>query len=146
MTRERMVLIGMLVLTVALAGCVEVVLGTVTQMGVFDSCEQMQPRFTGADVRIADWAFTDTNQIAVSVQAVNDVTVTEVRLSREQGDAWTWSGNQQLSSHETATVTLQGSDISSGDCLVGDVEIKYHTEQRDDLIAHGEGTLQGKAP
>lgn len=141
----RIVVAGMLLLTVALAGCAGVFRST-SEIGVNDACQQTTPRFVGQDVTVDDWQYTGTNSIKMTLHADTNVTVTKVTLDWEDSDAWTWTGRKQVATGEIGTVALQGNGAFPGGCRSGSVTITYDSPQITGAMATGQGLLQGKAP
>lgn len=126
-----------------------VVVGAIMQMGVLNPCSSQQPRFTGQDVTLNDWAFTGTNDLQLVVEpSANDVTLGRVTVDPENGAKSNWTGSQAINQGDTFTadVTLSGNPVSSGSCLRADVSMVYNTSSLTDAHAAGEGVLQGQAP
>lgn len=125
-----------------------VVVGAIMQMGVLNPCSTQQPRFTGQDVTINDWAFTGTNDLAIVVEpSANGVTLGEVAVNLENGGTWSWTGSQKIDQGQTFTANVNtGTDLSSGSCMRAQVSMTYNTSSIDFAQAAGEGVLQGQAP
>ena len=128
-----------------------VIVGAVLlQMGVFDQCSQVTPRFTGQEFDVEDFDYTSEDSMDIAFVAIEDtVTVENITLDYGGGDVYYEDDlGVDISPGETEVITLDGIDdeVSSGECASADMEVTYNAGPIEGRTALGEGQLTARVP
>lgn len=130
-----------------------VIVGAVlSQMGVFNQCQQTTPQFSGQSAAVGTWAFTGTNQINFVVEAVNqEITDVGVALDTNGDGTYDYSNSSAVSSiaaGNSAEVILNtGSEFSSGECATATLALNYTISGlSDNTLGTGSGSLRAPVP
>lgn len=141
---EYLTTYGWALLAIIIVGAVLV------NMGVFSQCQTTTPRWSGQGVALAEWSWTGSSSMSVTIQAINqNVNVTEVAFDWNQDGTYEdaiSTGGLQVAAGSTNTTSITGLSTTSGACARGDVRITYDYGQTTGAIATGSGTLGGPVP
>lgn len=125
-----------------------VIVGAVlSQMGVFNQCQQTTPQMSGQSVAIGGWSFVDADTMDMTLSTTNvGVNITNVSIAYSDGRVDNTFTDATVESGQDTTVTLTGLGRTSGQCASGDVLIEYETLDSDRRgTASGTG-LRGPVP
>jgi len=130
-----------------------VIVGAVlSQMGVFNQCQQTTPQFSGQSAAVGTWAFTGTNQLNFEVEAVNqDLSDVGVAIDVDDDGTYDYTNSSAVSSiaaGSSAEVTLgTSSEFSSGECATATLALNYTVgDLSDNTLGTGSGSLRAPVP
>lgn len=130
-----------------------VIVGAVlSQMGVFNQCQQTTPQFSGQSAAVGTWSFTGTNQLNLQVEAVNeDITDVGVAIDTNNDGNYDYSNSSaidSLAAGNSAEIVLDTADeFDSGQCATATLALNYTVSGlSDNTLGTGSGSLRAPVP
>lgn len=123
----------------------------ITQMGVLDQCQRLNPDLgAGSHAIVETWTWSGDSEVSLGVNAPrDDITVNNVTLESDTGDLdWNESASlPSITQGQTETVVISLSNLDSGQCVTRSVRVDYTIDSSNqDGIARSSRPLQGTAP
>lgn len=121
----------------------------ITQMGVLDQCQRLNPDLgAGSHAIVETWTWSADSEVSLGINAPRDtITVNEVNMTAEDGTVDTVNPGQQVNQGQTETITITLSNVDAGQCVTRDIVIDYTIDATgQDGIVRSDRPLQGTAP
>lgn len=124
------------------------VIAVLAAWGVFNPCQKVEPSFTGQEIALEQWQFTDQNTIQFEFRAVQeDVNVTSVTVSTDDSQARDTRFYSEVVAGQSAVHTVDVTGLfTSGECASADLRVVYDAGEISGINATASRALGGPVP